>query len=1844
MNPAVDTGGLTYFLTTPAFVRSDHGGIIDVTVTNESNNDLPAPLLNVDAGGDAYFALSTDTLESTATLFSFLAVSPTGQPGILTAGETVTVPIDFVVTQGSVVDFELTGTDTSKPFNIADLIASPSAFASENSNGFAALTYLNNDLGPNWAGYVAMLDRNANLIPSTLGAPDDLHALLDMEIDKALAADNTSISGVVQSTEPGVTAAGQTILATDTATGDQYAATVLNDGSFVFDTLPASTYTFRVDGLTLESPPTVTLNPGQTLTGLTLTAAEGAVIGGHVSAQGSNAPIVGATIEAANEASGQGFQATSDGNGNYTLSGLPAGVYDLVVNAAGYAQAEILGVDVTNGNAAEPVTLASESSIAGTISLAGGGPAESTLQVVASIDGSIDANQTYAATSTTSGFFLDGLPAGTYDVNIELPGYITQTISDVAVAAGHAVDLGNLTLAPASEIDGTVTSTDPNASAANLVVNALQNGVVVAGTITDAAGDFQITNLQPGTYTLAPASGAVISAPTVTVALGQTLTGQSITIQPGGTISGQVANPGATPLSGMTVDISGPGGLLQTTTTDSNGDYQFTGLAATTYEVYLPIGGAQASQSVAVTQVDGTTLTANLQLPYVATIGGALTDGGGNPLTDGVVTLYESDAAVATAQTNAAGIYEFLVFQPGVFDLAAAASEGTFPLVTGLTVNAGNTVTQNFQTGTATLSLTATDGAQPAGGAIATLEGLVDGTLALFGETTVASDGTASFANLTPGSYTVVVSASNGDTGQTDVTVPPAGASAGVTLSAGFRIGNRHGQFVQPAERRGGAVPVVLEFAAIRCSAVTASDGTYSISSLPPGTYDVTVFADGYLADTQTGIVVTASANTTVNAALTPSTTTIAGTLVDEANNPVPGGTVTVFDSAGHVIGLANVSAAGTFQITTAAGTNLTLQASDDSYAAPQPTMFDASAGQTTTLPPIVLQAVAIDPGQANSGGSAASAVDGQGYADAALVQAAGWNAQVKTVTPEGPPACKECDTTYLVFYLGGAILTNLAAGRFQSQYAIVQGTAQSLTDIANNEYNASLAGLNFFTDDYLALESIAVGGGLSSQDGSVGNSAYSAYVVPVSQAAGKVTKDAGAVLTAADPAAIINANNQYLADVAALATAVTNSISGLKAIIASSGFDGKYAQASTLYSALIDLEQLIYPTQNAVGFPQTIAFAQKLQSQMTELSRRLDVWQPRYDNFTGKLTDDLHNCEAQPCQPDPPSFEPSLGHHTTQNVHPNDPNALIGPAGYGAQGFIQPTGVWPYTIDFENDGTAAALDVTVTEQLDTNLNWSTFQLGSFGFGSIDVVIPTGLTQYQTTVSYQNTDSTPLNVLVNLDFNVETGFLTATFTSLDPNTGQAPSGLLDGFLYPEDGTGVGDGFVQYSVQPQSTLLTGATINQQAAVVFDTNAAIDTNTATNTIDAGPPTSSVNPLPSTSLPAFTVSWSGQDDPGGSGIASYDVYDSDNGGPFQLWQGATTATSAQFTGVAGHTYAFFSVAIDNVGNVQPTPLAEQAITTVNPNLAIITNPTSRTVGIGQNATFTAAAAATPRPTVQWQVSADADGTWSNIPGATATTLTVTATQAQTGAQYRAVFASSAGQAITTAATLTVNFTMQAATKPETLTVLAGTPVTLTAAATGDPVPTVQWKVSTDNGKTFTNIPGATSTSYSFTPQLGESGHLFEAFFTNGIGKPAATAAITLIVDAAAPAITIDPMPQSAAVGGTATFTASGPGSPTPTLQWQVSTDGGHTFSNIAGATKATLTLTKLTAAQDGGVYRAVFTNPVGQATTAAALLTVQFAPVVTKKPVSQTAAAGTLVTFTAAASAEPRRPCSG
>src|SRR5579864_7876877 len=210
---------------------------------------------------------------------------------------------------------------------------------------------------------------------------------------------------------------------------------------------------------------------------------------------------------------------------------------------------------------------------------------------------------------------------------------------------------------------------------------------------------------------------------------------------------------------------------------------------------------------------------------------------------------------------------------------------------------------------------------------------------------------------------------------------------------------------------------------------------------------------------------------------------------------------------------------------------------------------------------------------------------------------------------------------------------------------------------------------------------------------------------------------------------------------------------------------------------------------------------------------------------------------------------------------------------------------------------------------------------------------------------------------------------------------------------------------------------------------------------------------------------------------------------------------------------------------------------------------------------------------------------------------------------------------------------------TNPANLTVTAGATATFTAAASGNPTPTVQWMVNTGSG--FTAVAGATSTTLSFTTTAAQTGNQYEAVFTNTQGTATTTAA-TLTVNTL-PVITTNPTNVSVLAGATATFTAAATGSPAPTVQWQVSTNGGTSFSNVAGATSTTLSFTTTTA-QNGNQYKAVFTNAAGSTSTTAATLTVLAPALSIVKSHSGSFTVGTNGVFTIAVSNSGNSPTTG
>lgn len=288
-----------------------------------------------------------------------------------------------------------------------------------------------------------------------------------------------------------------------------------------------------------------------------------------------------------------------------------------------------------------------------------------------------------------------------------------------------------------------------------------------------------------------------------------------------------------------------------------------------------------------------------------------------------------------------------------------------------------------------------------------------------------------------------------------------------------------------------------------------------------------------------------------------------------------------------------------------------------------------------------------------------------------------------------------------------------------------------------------------------------------------------------------------------------------------------------------------------------------------------------------------------------------------------------------------------------------------------------------------------------------------------------------------------------------------------------------------------------------------------------------------------------------------------------------------------------------------------------------SITTQPVSQTVTAGANVSFTVAASGTAPLSYQWKLNG------ANVAGGTSATLNLTGVTAGQAGNYTCTVGNTAGSVTSSGATLTVNPAPVAPSitaQPISQTVTAGANVSFTVAASGTAPLSYQWRL---NGG---NLSGATSATLSLTAvTVGQAGS-YSCVVTNVAGSATTSAAILTVNPATlAPSITTQPVSQTVTVGANVNFTVAASGTAPLSYQWRL--DG----ANLSGATSATLSLTGVTAGQAGS-YSCLVTNVAGSATSSAATLTVNPAPVapsITTQPVSQTVTAGANVSFTVAAS---------
>lgn len=289
----------------------------------------------------------------------------------------------------------------------------------------------------------------------------------------------------------------------------------------------------------------------------------------------------------------------------------------------------------------------------------------------------------------------------------------------------------------------------------------------------------------------------------------------------------------------------------------------------------------------------------------------------------------------------------------------------------------------------------------------------------------------------------------------------------------------------------------------------------------------------------------------------------------------------------------------------------------------------------------------------------------------------------------------------------------------------------------------------------------------------------------------------------------------------------------------------------------------------------------------------------------------DKKNKDCRQCFPNPPDDGDGVGQGSM------DPNIKYGPHGFEKDNFINGDISMNYIINFENSDTATApaAQVVIIDKIDTSkFDKSTIKFLSFGFNNSNYLIDTPADSFTYDIDLRPVKNTILRVLGY--FEDSTSLLYVKFLSLNPYSMSVTEVLSDGFLNPNLKNREGEGFIMFSIMPKANLPHLSEIKNSATLVFDYNQPINTPVWINNVDRQKPVSSVKSLsPVTGDTSFYIHWSGSDYH--SGIAGYDIYYSENGGPYTQLYTSATSDSLLFNGKNGNSYAFYSLSFDKVQN---------------------------------------------------------------------------------------------------------------------------------------------------------------------------------------------------------------------------------------------------------------------------------------------------------------------------------------
>ncbi|MED1796757.1 carboxypeptidase regulatory-like domain-containing protein [Brevibacillus nitrificans] len=681
-----------------------------------------------------------------------------------------------------------------------------------------------------------------------------------------------------------------------------------------FVTVSADTYATAVLGATVFPLQTTTLS-------FVLPSTPGALAGQVVDS--SNLPVQGAIVTVRDNTPAGAVIANvlTDGNGEYQVPGLQPQSYAITVSATEKVTYTTGAIILPGATTTRNVQLADlPGTLLGTIL-----DATSGLPIMgANIEVSIRNTAGVVVASTYSdpsgNYLVAGLAPGSYTVTVNATNYQSNSASANVVANGSTSVSLSLFPSP-GEIQGLVLAQGTFDPVPGAQVNAVDsNGALVKSTLSDNQGNFQFTGLGSGHYIVVASASGFQTSQTGANVLANTATNVQIVLtQDFGAISGTIS-PVVPGTIVQLFDINNV--LIASRIAEGSGVFTFAGIAPGSYLVTAAAEGYSV-QSVGTIVLSGNTSNVSLtMIPTPASIAGTVVDSGLTPISTATVRVLDAnETTLGFGYTDAAGSYSIGNLPAGAFTVVAT-SPGYASASVGVQLALGEAKTgldfvlaPNSGGISGHISNAASPGSSIVGASIL-VRSVSNGNVAASANSD--SNGNYVLESLTPGAYTVVVSAPgfaaqsigvnvvSGDT--TDASgalLPLPGKITGVVINS---LGN-------PVTGSNINVKLLDSNQVVLQSLLASENGVFAFENVSSGAYTLLGTAPGYGAGS-IGVIVIADTVSNATVPLQDLPAAISGQVTNQSTAVgIPGSRVLITDAQGLLITQVLTDAQGTFLV-----------------------------------------------------------------------------------------------------------------------------------------------------------------------------------------------------------------------------------------------------------------------------------------------------------------------------------------------------------------------------------------------------------------------------------------------------------------------------------------------------------------------------------------------------------------------------------------------------------------------------------------------------------------------------------------------------------------------------------------------------------------------------------------------------------------------------------------------------------------------------------------------------------------------------------------------------------------